>query len=110
MHTTILETIEASLEAQLAAVRNLREKRSRSLKPGPKRKPTNLDAVEAVLAQAGQPLHITEIIRRAQGLCGRTLERDSLVSAITKFILRQERFVRTAPNTFALRPRFGKEG
>jgi hypothetical protein len=110
MHTTILETIEASLEAQLAAVRSLREKRSPAAKPKPGRKKSNPAVVEEVLARAEGPLHITEIMRRAELLFGRELERDSVVSAISKLILHHERFVRIAPNTFALRPDATGEG
>ena len=110
MHTTILETIEATLEAQLAAVRSLREKRAPAAKPKPERKKSNIAVVEDVLAGAQEPLHITEIMRRAKLLFGRELDRDSLASAISKFILHQERFVRIAPNTFALRPDATREG
>jgi hypothetical protein len=75
----ILETIEASLEAQLAAIRTLRESRlrPRALKPRRERKKTNLDLVHAVLAQAGEPLHITRIVSSVRILFGGELERDS---------------------------------
>jgi hypothetical protein len=57
-----------------------------------------------ILQEAGQPLHITEIIEKAQQRFARKLDRESLVSALTKRIARGDRFTRTAPNTFALRP------
>lgn len=110
MHTTILETIEASLEAQLHAIRSLHEKYARPAKLKPERRPSNICIVAAVLAQAQGPLHITEIVHRAQLLFGRTLDRDSMVSAISKQILQKERFLRTAPNTFTLREGSGEEG
>ena len=103
MHTTILETIEASLEAQLAAVRARREKHSAAaLRPKRKRHKPHLDLVEEVLRRAGEPLHVKEILHRVKILFDRDLERDSLVSAISKQIIHHERFIRTAPNTFAL--------
>ena len=98
------------MEAQLAAIRGLREKSAPPAKPKPERRKSNLAVAEEVLARAEGPLHITEIIRRAEPLCGRELDRDSLVSAISKLILHHERFVRIAPNTFALRPDATKEG
>jgi hypothetical protein len=109
MYTTILETIEASLEAQLTAVRSLREAhcRPRPAKREPKK--AQLAVVEEVLRQAGCPLHVSEILRRAPALCGRELDRDSLVSSLCKKILRKELFERVAPNTFALRQEFTRE-
>jgi hypothetical protein len=58
--------------------------------------------VQAILAQADQPLHIDEIVARAQKQFGRQLRRESLVSALTKKVLDQNTFRRTAPNTFDL--------
>jgi len=48
------------------------------------------------------PLHIDEIIHRAQKDHHRQLHRESLVSALTKKVLDQNTFARTAPNTFDL--------
>jgi hypothetical protein len=60
-----------------------------------------LDVVLNILTTAAEPLHITEIISRAAA-AGKTLDRDSVVSALTKRIGHADRFRRTAPNTFAL--------
>jgi hypothetical protein len=48
------------------------------------------------------PLHINEIILRAKKDCRRQLRRESLVSALTKKVLDQNTYCRTAPNTFDL--------
>jgi hypothetical protein len=109
MHTTMLETIEASLEAQLAAIRSLREKHAAPPKPKPERRKSNLLLAQEILTQADGPLHITEIMHRAQEHFGRQIERDSLVSAMVKEMHHGRRFVRTAPNTFALRVDTPKE-
>jgi len=53
-----------------------------------------------VIPWVGFPLN--EIIRRAQQLHQRPLRRESLVSALTKKVLDQNTFTRTAPNTFDL--------
>jgi len=71
----------------------------------PRRKRTyNIGIVENVLAAAGRPLHVSEIIAAAEKDFGVSLERDSLSSALVKQIRKGKRFVRTAPNTFGLRP------
>jgi hypothetical protein len=99
----ILEVIETALEAQLGAIRKLRHKASPSEAVASEVRRSQLDIVQDILLQAGgQPLHVSEIIKRAQNLFGQRLDRESLVSALTKRVVRGDRFVRTAPNTFAL--------
>ena len=65
----------------------------------------NIGVVENVLAAAGMPLHVSQIIAAAERDFGVSLERDSLSSALVKQIRKGKRFVRTAPNTFGLRQR-----
>jgi len=72
---------------------------------GPRRKRTSyINIVENVLQIAGRPLHISEIIEIANRDFQVQLERDSIVSIIVKKIKAGDRFVRTAPNTFSLKP------
>ena len=106
----VLETIEASLEAQLAAVRRLRGKEAASKVARAEKRKSNLSIVFDILTSAGQPLHASEIIKRAKIAFGRSLNRESLVSALTKCVANNDRFMRTAPNTFALLGWSGKEG
>jgi hypothetical protein len=95
----ILETIESSLEAQLRAVRRLRSPQSTQ----PKRKSkSQVDMVFDVLSAADGPLHIAEIIAKVNAKFGVELNRESIVSALTKKITRGDRFRRTARNTFGL--------
>jgi len=105
----ILETIETSLEAQLAAVRRLRGKDASAGKPKPEKRASNLGIVLDILASEGRPLHVSEIIKRARISFERPLNRESLVSALTKCVANADRFARVAPNTFALLPGAGKE-
>jgi cell division septum initiation protein DivIVA len=105
----ILDTIEASLEAQLSAVRRLRSKKSKLEESLPEKRRSNLSIVFDILKTEEQPLHSSEIIKRAQTLFGRHLDRESLVSALTKCVARKDRFSRPAPNTFALLPGAEKE-
>ncbi len=64
---------------------------------------SNLSIVEDILKNAGTPLHISEIIEIAKTEFNANLERDSIVSALIKKIKVGKTFIRTAPNTFALR-------
>jgi len=105
----ILETIEASLEAQLRAVRKLSGNKKMTEEQSPQKRKSNLSIVVDILTAEGQPLHSSEIIKRAQTLYGRHLDRESLVSALTKCVARKDRFARPAPNTCALLRGAGKE-
>ncbi|MBW2677559.1 MAG: hypothetical protein JRD49_08300 [Deltaproteobacteria bacterium] len=56
-----------------------------------------------VLDDAGKPLHATEIVQLAKKTYDVQLDRDSIVSAILKKVKAGKTFIRTAPNTFALK-------
>lgn len=103
----VLEVIESSLEAQLKAIRRLRaspaaksvERRgSRVGKEGM----SQVDMAYDILASCGQPLHINEILTEIKGRFKTEVDRESLVSAISKRVARSDRFRRTGKNVFAL--------
>jgi len=98
----LIDVLENSALAQLRALRALRraEHRQASLSE-PKRK-SNMDIIYDILLAANKPLHVNDIIQRAQEDYHRSLHRESLVSALTKKVLDQNTFTRTAPNTFDL--------
>ena len=89
------------LQSQLKTIRRYQQQSPR-FKKQPKRT-SKLDVVEDILLSADQPLHIAKIIEIAKNDYNVTLNRDSIVSAIVKKIHAGERFVRVAPNTFALK-------
>lgn len=96
----VLEAFAAGLKAQLGAVRRLR-----GGKPGGPKRPkgmSQVDMVHDVLSRAGEPLHVNVIVERVRMLHGKELDRESIVSALTKKVRRKDRFERTAPNTFGL--------
>jgi hypothetical protein len=64
---------------------------------------SQLDFVEDVLAQTGEPLHVNEIIAKVKEAHHVDLDRESIVSALTKRVARNDRFVRTDKNTFGLK-------
>ena len=98
----ILETVEQSLDAQLRAVRRLRRggppprQQSRS-------RLSQVDMAYDILKKARSPLHISELLARMQKAYGISVDRESLVSSLSKKIARGDRFLRTAKNTFGLR-------
>lgn len=103
----ILDVTEALLKAQLAAVENLRQGRgplvSRPDKDANLERKSQINIAYEVLKNAGRPLHVNDIIDLVRERQGISLDRDSLVSAITKKVKRGEIFVRTGRNTFGLR-------
>jgi hypothetical protein len=105
----ILETIERALDAQLRAIRRLRAGTDSQARTSRAARRSHMSIVEDILQSAGAPLHVSEIIARAQARFAQSLDRESLVSALTKRVARRDRFVRTAPNTFALRSQPAKE-
>ena len=99
----ILSTFEASLDAQLRAVRRLRHGDSAAARPVRHTGLSQVDMAFDVLKKARSPLHVSEILARIQSTFARTVDRESLVSSLTKKVARGDRFLRTAKNTFGLR-------
>jgi uncharacterized protein YpuA (DUF1002 family) len=64
---------------------------------------SNIDTVQNILKDAGHPLHVSDIIAMAHEQYQVQLNRDSIVSAISKKINVGQTFIKTAPNTFALK-------
>ena len=100
---SVLSIFEASLDAQLRAVRRLRQGETAAA-PRSRKGRSQVDMAYDVLKKARSPLHVSELLARIQSAFGITVDRDSLVSSLTKKVARQDRFLHTAKNTFGLRP------
>jgi HB1, ASXL, restriction endonuclease HTH domain len=100
----ILSTFEASLEAQLRAIRRLRQGQAEAAQPRPKKGQSQVDMAYDILKRARGPLHVSEMLDRIQTQFGVAVDRESLVSSLSKKVARQDRFLRPEKNTFALRP------
>jgi hypothetical protein len=100
----ILSVFETSLEAQLRAVRRLRQGEPARAEPGRHQGMSQVDMAFDILKKARSPLHISEILGRIQTQFGVTIDRESLVSSLTKKVARGDRFLRPEKNTFSLRP------
>ena len=96
---TLLDTMEASLAAQLRAVRRLRDDGS-GLDPSKDKGMSQVDMSFDILRRARRPLHISEILSGIADKFGVEIDRESLVSAMTKKVQKKERFKRTDKNTF----------
>ena len=98
---TILDAMVTSLEAQLRALKRLRgaSEEEEPLDRGM----SQVDMVCDILKRAGQPLHVSQIIEDVEKIHGVKIERESIVSALSKKVMKGDRFVRAGKNTFALR-------
>ena len=100
----ILSVFEASLEAQLRAVRRLRQGQPSPSEPRRRKGLSQVDMAFDILKKARAPLHVGQILERIQSQFGVSVDRESLVSSLTKKVARSDRFLRPEKNTFALRP------
>jgi hypothetical protein len=100
----VLSAFEASLEAQLRAIRRLRQGQTEEAQPRPKKGRSQVDMAYDILKRVRTPLHVSEIIDRIQTQFGVVVDRESLVSSLSKKVARQDRFLRPEKNTFSLRP------
>ncbi len=103
LRDTVLSAIEESLDAQLRAIRRLRKGEASETKPSPRARLSQVDMAYDILKKARGPLHVAELLERIQSAYGVAVDRESLVSSLTKKIARGDRFVRSDPNTFGLR-------
>jgi hypothetical protein len=86
-------------EAKLKVI----ERFQQGVKAKPKKRTSKIDTVHHVLNQAGQPLHVSDIMEIALRDFQIQLDRDSIVSGIIKKVKADKTFIRTAPNTFGLK-------
>ncbi len=100
----ILSVLEASLEAQLRAIRRLRLGQPDDAAPRRRKGLSQVDMAFDILKKARTPLHVSDLLDRIQAHFGVSIDRESLVSSLTKKVARNDRFLRPDKNTFSLRP------
>jgi len=102
----LLSIHEASLEAQLRAVRRLRQVPADAAQPRaqPNKGLSQVDMAFDILKKSRTPLHVSELLSRIHATFHVSVDRESLVSSLTKKVARGDRFLRTGKNTFSLRP------
>lgn len=104
LRDVVLSAIEESLDAQLRAIRRLRKGEALEGPQPRKARLSQVDMAYDVLKKARTPLHVSVLLERIQAAYGVHVDRESLVSSLTKKVARGHRFLRTEPNTFGLRP------
>lgn len=102
LRDVLLNIIESSLEAQLRAVRRLRQADSDKTAHSDKGMSQTEMAFD-ILRKARRPLHVSDLIKKISEAYGIEVDRESLVSALTKKVLKNDRFARTDKNTFTVR-------
>lgn len=104
LRDALLEVMECSLDAQLRAVRRLRTSVPDDRKGAVRSKKSGRSQVDMAydVLTSGQPLHIQGIIAAIRERFGVEVDRESLVSALSKRVTRADRFQRIAKNTFSL--------
>ena len=100
----ILSIFEAALDAQLRAVRRLRQGPQPAPGSPTSRGMSQVDMAYDILRKAHGPLHVAVILERIQHHFQVTVDRESLVSSLSKKVARGDRFTRPAKNTFVLLP------
>src|SRR5687768_9942100 len=100
----LLDVLETISKAQLRAIRRMRlsPRGKRRDASGAERRISSMEMVFDILKREGRPVHITDILAAVHKRFAVELDRESVVSAISKRVARRDRFMRTAPNTFAL--------
>ncbi len=105
----LITIMESTLKAQLRELRHLRgcgRRGARDAVEGSVKK-SNMSLIKDILTEAEEPLHINDIIDRARKKHSVKLNRESVVSAMTKKILDGRDFRRAGRNVFTL---IGKGG
>ena len=103
----LIEVFEAVSRAQLQALRRLRGRTDQPLRGDTAtagKDMTQIDMAYDILRSAGRPLHVSEILAQVARRYQTALDRESIVSALSKRVARRDRFARTGPNTFSLLP------
>jgi hypothetical protein len=96
---------EELLKAQLSVIRSYVKSGDvgKERKVSPFQRKSQMGMITDILSTAGTPLHISEIIRRVKQQYGTKLDRESMVSALTKKVKKGVGFLRTGPNIFGLK-------
>jgi len=92
---------ESLLRSQLKVIREFLKDLEPEPPPRPRRT-SQIGIVYDILTDAQEPLHLTEIIRRAKSDFNVEIESGSIVSALTKKVNSGRMFRRIGPSTFEI--------
>lgn len=93
---------ESLLKSQLKVIRQfLKKEEMPKFMPRGKGR-SQMSVIHDILLSSQKPLHVTDIIDLAKKNFNMDLDRESIVSAITKKVKSGRMFERVAPNTFTI--------
>jgi hypothetical protein len=92
---------ESLLRSQLRVIREFLRTAEPEPPPRPRRT-SQIGIVYDILTEAREPMHLTEIIRRAKSDFNVEIEPGSIVSALTKKVNSGRMFRRVGPSTFEI--------
>jgi hypothetical protein len=94
---------EFVLKSQLNAIKAfLREEGSQEVRAPRERSRSQISMAYDILSAANEPLHISEIIKRAKERFGVDIDPESITSSMIKKVHRGKMFKRVGRNTFAI--------
>ena len=94
---------ESMLVEQLKVIRRFLRKGKEVMDAKKDKGMSKLSIAENILDASSTPLHVTDIIKKAKNDYQTGIDRESIVSAISKKVQKGDTFIRTAPNTFGLK-------
>ena len=93
---------ESILKSQLKTIREFLKKGEAPVRKQPLKGKSQMSIIQDILLAAKKPLHVNDIIACAQKDFNVNLDRESIVSALTKKVKSGRMFKRVAPNTFVI--------
>ncbi len=93
---------ESLLRSQIKIIREFLKEDAEPQLPPRMRRTSKIATVYQILTNAKEPLHLTEIIRRAKSDFNVEMEPGSIVSALTKKVNSGRMFRRVGPSTFEI--------
>jgi hypothetical protein len=98
-----VELHEALLVAQLKVLRRFLKKDKKEEEKPARKGRSKMDVANDILERSSTPLHVAVIINKAKSDHQTIMDRESIVSAISKKVSKGDTFIRVAPNTFGLK-------
>ncbi len=97
------ELQEAILAAQLKVLRRFLKKDKKEDEKPARKSRSKMNVAKDILERSSTPLHVAVIINKAKNEHQTIIDRESIVSAISKKVSKGDTFIRVAPNTFGLK-------
>jgi hypothetical protein len=98
-----LKLQESLLAEQLKVVRRFLKAGDSARMPRKEKGISKISLAANILKSSPTPLHVSEIIKKAKSEYQVNIDRESIVSAISKKVRKGDTFIRTARNTFGLK-------